>query len=239
LAITSAIARHTLRSVSRTDTGWAAKGSGGGRPFLGVAVSSSVDRDDTTQGERTVGKIIISTNASLDGVVQDPTGEEGFDRGGWFVGDDLGAWSKVSFEEALAAEALLLGRQTDAWFASRWLSRPGEFADRLNNMPKYVVSSTLAQVKWGKGTVLNGDLVEQVTKVRQDTEGDILLYASYRLGQTLIEHDLVDEVRLTVFPVVLGAGRRMFGETSGSKPWRLGNVRTIGDSLVHLTYRQG
>ena len=187
-----------------------------------------------------MGKIIISTNVSLDGVVQDPDGEEGFRLGGWFGqfgGKDLEAWAKVELEEVLGAEALLLGRRSDEWFASRWLSRSGEFADRLNSLPKYVVSSTLEEPKWNNSTVLKGDVVNEVSKLKQELDGDILVYASYQLGRALIEHDLIDELRLVVFPVVLGAGERLFGETSDKKPMRLVHARTVGDGLAFLTYQ--
>ena len=187
-----------------------------------------------------MGKIVISTNVSLDGVVQDPDGEEGFRLGGWFsqFGDkDLEAWAKVELEEALGAEALLLGRRSDEWFASRWLSRSGEFADRLNSLPKYVVSSTLEEPKWNNSTVLKGDVVNEVSKLKQELDGDILVYASYQLGRALIEHDLVDELRLVVFPVVLGAGERLFGETSDKKSLRLIHARTVGNGLAFLTYQ--
>ena len=189
-----------------------------------------------------MGKIVMSgpQNVSLDGVIQDPDGEEGFRLGGWFGqfgGRDLEAWAKVELEEALAAEALLLGRRSDEWFASRWLSRSGEFADRLNSLPKYVVSSTLEHPRWSNSTVLKGDVVNEVSKLKQELDGDILVYASYQLGRTLIEHDLVDELRLVVFPVVLGAGERLFGDTSDQKPMRLVHARTIGDGLAVLTYQ--
>ena len=186
-----------------------------------------------------MGKIVISTNVSLDGVVQDPDGKEGFRLGGWFGqfgGKDLQEWAKVSLEEALRAEALLLGRRSDEWFAERWSSRSGEWADRLNGLPKYVVSSTLEQPRWSNSTVLKGDVVEEVTKLKQELDGEILVYASYQLGRTLIEHDLVDELRLVVYPVVLGAGERLFGETREQKPMRLLDTRTIGDGLAFLTY---
>ena len=186
-----------------------------------------------------MGKIVISTNVSLDGVVQDPDGSEGFRLGGWFGkygGNDLEEWRKVSFDEALGAEAMLLGRRSDQWFAERWLSREGAWADRLNGLPKYVVSSTATEPEWGTGVVLNGDVVAAVAKLKRELDGDILVYASYQLGRTLIENDLVDELRLTVFPVVLGAGERLFGETSDTKPIRLVDTRTIGDGLTHLTY---
>jgi dihydrofolate reductase len=189
-----------------------------------------------------MGKLVISTNASLDGVVQDPDGGEGFRLGGWFGqfgGKDLEAWAKVELDEALGAEALLLGRRSDEWFAQRWLSRSGEWADRLNSLPKYVVSSTLEHPRWSNSTVLKGDVVNEVSRLKQELDGEILVYASYQLGRTLIDHDLVDELRLVVFPVVLGAGERLFGETSDTKSLRLLHLRTIGDGLASLTYEVG
>ena len=176
---------------------------------------------------------------SLDGVVQDPDGEEGFGRGGWFIqygGKDLEEWGKVEYAEALGTAALLLGRRSDEWFGARWASRPGEWADRLNSLPKYVVSSTLEDPKWTNVTVLKGTVVDEVTRLKQEIDGDIVVYASYQLGRTLIEHDLVDELRLTVFPVVVGAGERLFGETSGKKPFRLTGSQTVGNGLFFLTY---
>jgi len=187
-----------------------------------------------------MGKIVISTNVSLDGVVQDPDGAEGFRIGGWFGqfgGKDLEVWAKVSLDEALRTEALLLGRRSDEWFAARWASRTGEWAERLNALPKYVVSATLEDPKWTNTTVLKGEVVDEVTKLKQELDGDIVVYASYQLGRTLIEHDLVDELRLTVFPVVLGAGERLFGETSDMKPMRLVDMRTLGDGLAFVTYQ--
>jgi dihydrofolate reductase len=175
-----------------------------------------------------MGKIVISTNVSLDGVVQDPDGEEGFRLGGWFVqdgGKDLEEWGKVEYAEALRTAALLLGRRSDEWFGAR-----------LNSLPKYVVSSTLEDPRWTNVTVLKGNVVDEVTRLKQELDGDIVVYASYQLGRTLIEHDLVDELRLFVFPVVLGAGERLFGETSDKKPIRLVDSRTVGDGLAFLTY---
>ena len=186
-----------------------------------------------------MGKIVISENVSLDGVVQDPTGEEGFRHGGWFdqIGDkDREEWAKVELDEALGAEALLLGRRSDEWFAARWPSRTGEWADRLNSLPKYVVSSTLQEPKWSNSTVLKGDVVTEVSKLKQELDGDIVVYASIQLVHTLMEHDLVDELRLMIYPVVLGAGERLFGETSDKKPMRLVDTRTVGDGLAFLTY---
>ena len=187
-----------------------------------------------------MGKIVITTNASLDGVVQDPDGQEGFKLGGWFGqfgGKDLEEWARVETDEALRAEALLLGRRSEEWFATRWTSRTGEWADRLNSMPKYVVSSTLTEPRWGNSTVLKCDVVEEVSKLKQEIAGEILVYASYQLERTLIEHDLVDELRLVVFPVVLGAGERLFGQTGDKKPMRLVSAQTIGDDLAFLTYQ--
>jgi dihydrofolate reductase len=189
-----------------------------------------------------MGKIVISgpQNISLDGVVQDPTGEEGSRLGGWFVqfgGKDLEEWSKIALDDALRAEAWLLGRRSYEYFGVRWRPRSGELADRLNSMPKYVVSSTLEEPDWNNSTILKGDVVTEVSKLKQQLDGEIVVPASYQLGRTLIEHDLADELRLVVFPVVLGAGERLFGEVSGIKPMRLVDARTIGDSLAFLTYK--
>ncbi|MGB6577217.1 MAG: dihydrofolate reductase family protein [Streptosporangiaceae bacterium] len=186
-----------------------------------------------------MGKIVISENVTLDGVVQDPTGEQGFRHGGWFgqVGDkDREEWAKVEFEEALGAEALLLGRRSDEYFGTRWTGRSGEWADRLNALPKYVVSSTLVNPEWSNSTVLTGDVVNEVSKLKQELDGEIVVYASRQLVHTLMEHDLVDELRLMVYPFVLGAGERLFGETSDKKSIRPLHARTVGDSLVYLTY---
>ena len=188
-----------------------------------------------------MGKIVVSENVSLDGVVQDPTGEEGFRHGGWFgqIADkDREAWAKMELDEALGAEALLLGRRSDEWFATRWLSRSGDWADRLNSLPKYVVSSTLEEPKWTSATVLRGDVADEVSKLKQELDGDIVVYASTQLVHTLMEHDLVDELRLTVYPVVLGAGERLFGATSDSRPLRLVSTQTVGDGLAFLTYER-
>jgi dihydrofolate reductase len=170
-----------------------------------------------------MGKIVISENVSLDGVVQDPTGDEGFRHGGWFsqVGDkDREEWAKIEFQEALGAEALLLGRRSDEYFGTRWTGRSGEWADRLNSLPKYVVSSTLVDPEWSNSTVLKGDVVNEVSKLKQELDGQIVVYASRQLVHTLMEHDLVDELRLMVYPFVLGAGERLFGETSDKKSIR-------------------
>ncbi len=184
-----------------------------------------------------MGRVVISENVSLDGVIQDPAGDEGFRLGGW-VGQikDREGVNKLTLDEALGTEALLLGRRSYEWFAARWSSRSGELADRLNSLPKYVVSSTLEEARWSNSTVLKGDVVDEVSKLKQELDGEIVVYASYQLGRTLIEHDLVDELRLFVFPVVLGDGERLFGETSDKKSVRLLGSRTVGDGLAFLTY---
>jgi dihydrofolate reductase len=186
-----------------------------------------------------MGKIVVSENVSLDGIVQDPTGEEGFRHGGWFseIGNqDRAAWAQLGLDEALGAAAFLLGRRSYEFLAARWPSRTGQWADRLNSMPKYVVSSTLEDPVWNNSTVLGRDVVKEVSKLKQELEGEIVVAASFRLVHTLIEHDLVDQLRLIVYPVVLGAGERLFGELSDKKPVRLIDTRTIGDGLAHLTY---
>ncbi|MFL5830442.1 MAG: dihydrofolate reductase family protein [Solirubrobacteraceae bacterium] len=188
-----------------------------------------------------MGKIVMSgpQNVSLDGVVQDPDGKEGFEVGGWFVefgGKDLEEWNKVALDEALRAEAWLLGRRSYDFFGARWRPRSGELADRLNGMPKYVVSSSLQDPDWNNSIVLIGDVVTEVSKLKQELDGEIVVPASYRLGRTLIEHDLVDELRMVIFPVVLGAGERLLGEHGDKKPMRLVDTKTIGDGLVLLSY---
>lgn len=190
-----------------------------------------------------MGKIVISTNVTLDGVVQDPDGQEGFELGGWFhqfVSKDLEDWTANETEEALGVKALLLGRRSFEWFASR---RPSQdvrvsrkWADRMNSLPKYVVSSTLEHPQWSNTTVLNGDAVKEISELKRKVDGEILVYGSYQLVRTLIEQSLADELRLVVFPVVLGTGLRIFDETSDKKPLHLVNTRKIGDGLVFYTY---
>ena len=186
-----------------------------------------------------MGKIVISENVSLDGVIQDPAGDEGFRVGGWVgrVGDrGREEAAKVLLDEVLGAEALLLGRRSYEFFARRWPSRSGELADRLNSLPKYIVSSTLEAPAWNNSTVLKGDVVAEVSKLKQRLNGELVIYASFRLVRTLLEHDLVDELRLMIYPVVLGAGERLFGEISDKKPLRLLDARIVGGDLAFLTY---
>jgi len=189
-----------------------------------------------------MGKIIISENISLDGVIQDPTGLDRPGRGSWFttVGDkDRELWARTEFEEAMGAAALLMGRRSYEWFvAVGWESRDGEWADRLRALPKYVVtSSALDGPGWSNSMVLTGDVVTAVSKLREQVDGEIVVYGSGRLAHTLIEHDLVDELRLVTYPIVVGAGERLFGETRSAKPMRLAGSRTIGDGLAFLTYQ--
>ena len=186
-----------------------------------------------------MGRIVVSDNASLDGVIQDPAGDEGFRVGGW-VGliKDSPELAKLALDEALGAEALLLGRRSYEWFAARWPSRTGELADRLNGLPKYVVSSTLERPAWNNSTVLNGDVATEVPKLKHELGGDIVVPASFQLVRTLLEHDLVDELRLKIFPVVLGAGERLFGETSDKKPLRLVDNRTVEGGVAYLVYER-
>jgi dihydrofolate reductase len=184
-----------------------------------------------------MGKIVVSDNVSLDGVIQDPAGDEGFRLGGW-VGliKDSPQLNRLALDEALGAEALLLGRRSYEWFAARWPSRSGELADRLNSLPKYVVSSTLQDPDWNNSTVLKGDVLHEVSKLKQELNGEIVVPASFQLVRTLIEHDLVDELRLRIFPVVLGDGERLFGETSDKKRMRLVDTQTVADGIAFLTY---
>ena len=188
-----------------------------------------------------MGTIIVSENVTLDGVVQDPAGTEGFGRGGWVgrVGDrGREEAAKALLDEALGAEAQLFGRRTYEFLAARWPSRSGELADRLNAMPKFVVSSTLKAPGWNNSTVLGGDAVMEVSKLKEQLRGEIVVPGSIGLVRTLIEHDLVEELRLMIYPVVLGDGERLFGKTSGKKPMRLVDSRTLDDGLVYLTYQR-
>jgi dihydrofolate reductase len=186
-----------------------------------------------------MGKIVASDNVSLDGVVQDPAGDEGFRLGGW-VGKitDRPELAKLTLEEALGTSALLLGRRSYQWFAARWPSRSGELADRINTMPKYVLSSTLEDTDWTNSTVLTGDVVDEVSRLKKELNGEIVIWASFQLMRTLMEHDLVDELRLKIYPVVLGAGERLFGETSDKKPMHLIGAQSVDGEVVLLTYER-
>jgi dihydrofolate reductase len=186
-----------------------------------------------------MGKIVISENVSLDGVVEDPTGAEGLSVGGWFFETDRGAdGEKFTLDKTLGTAALLLGRRSYELFAATWPSRGGELADKLNGLPKYVVSSTLEDPDWNNSTVLNGDVVDEVSRLKQELNGEIVVLGSPQLARTLIEHDLVDELRLMIYPVVLGAGARLFGAISDKKPVRLVDSQTVGDGIAILTYER-
>jgi dihydrofolate reductase len=193
-----------------------------------------------------MGKIAITKFVSLDGVVQDPGLFGDFKHKGWGFDIDRGedgAQSKLPLavlryllDEALDTETLLLGRITYEELASVWPARDGELADRLNSMPKYVVSSRLERPEWNNSTVLTGDPVEEVSRLKRELDGDIVVPGSIRLTRTLIEHDLADELRLLMYPVVLGAGDRLFGELPDKKPLRLVDTQTLGDGIAFLTY---
>jgi dihydrofolate reductase len=184
-----------------------------------------------------MGKIVATEYVSLDGVVEAPGGGEDFEHAGWSFEVDRGEeFEKFKLDETLNAEALLLGRVTYDGFAAVWPSMEGELADKFNAMPKYVVSSTLADPEWNNSTVLEGDVMEEVSRLRQAPGGDIVVHGSPQLVQTLLEHDLIDELRLMVFPVVLGKGKRLVGETSDKKRLRLTDSRTVGDGIAILVY---
>jgi len=184
-----------------------------------------------------MGRIVVTEFVSLDGVMEAPGGED-FKYPAWsfdFARGEEG--DRFKLDEAMESEALLLGRVTYEGFAKAWPSREGAFADKFNSMPKYVVSSTLENPEWTNTTVLTGDVVENVSKLREETEGDIYVHGSCQLAQTLIDNDLVDELHLMVFPVVLGTGKRLFGETSDKKPLRLTDSKTVGDGICILVYQ--
>ena len=184
-----------------------------------------------------MGRIVVTEFVSLDGVMEAPGGGESFRHGGWTFEIERGdEGNKFKLDETMSSAALLLGRRTYQGFAEAWPSREGEFADKFNTMPKYVVSSTLDEPAWNNSTVLRGDIAEEVTKLRRQQEGDIVVHGSARLVQTLLEHDLVDELRLMVFPVVLGDGKRLFGDTSDKKRLRLVDSKVVGDGVAILVY---
>jgi len=186
--------------------------------------------------EEQVGRIVVTEFVSLDGVMQAPGGEE-FKYPGWSFEFDRGEdGDQFKLDETRASEALLLGRVTYEGFAGAWPSRDGEFADKFNSMPKYVVSSTLESPEWNNTTVLNGDVVEEVTKLKQNVDGDIVVHGSAQLVHALVDNDLVDELRLMVFPVVLGSGKRLFGETSDKKALKLADSKAVGDGVAILVY---
>jgi dihydrofolate reductase len=183
-----------------------------------------------------MGRIVVTEFVSLDGVMEDPGGSESFKHGGWSFEIDRGEGMTFKLEETMATDALLLGRVTYEGFAEAWPSRDGEFADKFNSMPKHVVSSTLERPEWNNSTVLEGDLAAGVAKLKEQYEGEVVVHGSARLVQALLADDLVDELRLMVFPVVLGSGKRLFGETADKKRLQLVGTRTVGDGVLILTY---
>ncbi|MDP9259076.1 MAG: dihydrofolate reductase family protein [Actinomycetota bacterium] len=183
-----------------------------------------------------MGRIVVTEFISLDGVVEDPGGSENFKHGGWSFAMSSEDGMQFKLDETRSSAALLLGRVTYEGFAEAWPSRDGDFADKFNSMPKYVVSSTLEHADWNNSTVLKGDLAESVARLKRDQEGDIVVHGSARLVQGLLEHDLVDELRLMLFPLVLGAGLRLFGETSDKKTLRLASSKVVGDGVLILVY---
>ncbi len=186
-----------------------------------------------------MGRIVVSENISLDGVNEDPTGEEGFAHGGWFgeISDkDREAWAEFGHEEAVASEAMLLGRHSYDYLAARWPSRTGEWAERLNSMPKYVVSSTLTDPVWNNTTVLHGDARAEVEKLKGSVAGDIFVAGSGQLVRSLLEHGLVDELRMLVFPFLLGGSHALLRETNDKHPLRIVEVRKVGEGLALLSY---
>lgn len=183
-----------------------------------------------------MGRIVVTEFISLDGVVEDPGGAESFKHSGWSFQIDRGDGDAYKLEETLATDALLLGRVTYEGFAEAWPSRDGEFADKLNAIPKYIVSSTLEQPEWNNSTVLDGDLASNVATLKERYDGDVVVHGSAQLVQGLIEQDLVDELHLMVFPVLLGSGKRLFGDTSDLKRLELVDTKTVGDGVLILTY---
>jgi dihydrofolate reductase len=208
---------------------------------LGDAVPPRDTRTDSghvNDKEDRVGRIVVTEFVSLDGVMEAPGGGEDFKHGGWSFEISRGdEGDQFKLDETMSSEALLLGRRTYEGFAAAWPSREGEFADKFNTMPKFVVSSTLEDPDWNNSTVLKGDVAKEVAKLRREMDGDIVVHGSARLVQTLLEHDLVDELRLMVFPLALGSGKRLFGETSDKKPLRLVDSKIVGDGVVILTYQ--
>jgi dihydrofolate reductase len=184
-----------------------------------------------------MGRIAVTEFISVDGVIEDPGGAEGFKHSGWSFEFDRGdEGNQFKLDETMASDALLLGRVTWEGFAKAWPEREGEFADKFNSMPKYVVSSTLSDPEWTNTTVLKGDLGEAVSEVKDRHDGDIVVHGSAQLVVELLERDLVDELRLMVFPVVLGTGKRLFGETTDKKPLKLADSKLVGDGVAIMVY---
>ena len=186
-----------------------------------------------------MGRIVVTEFVSLDGVMEDPGGAEDFKHGGWSFEISRGdEGDKFKLDETMASDALLLGRVTYEGFAKAWPTREGEFADKFNSMPKYVVSSTLRTPEWNNTTVLEGELADEVAELKEKHTGDIVVHGGAQLVHALLENDLVDELRLMVFPVVLGSGKRLFGELSDKKRLRLRDSKVVGDGVALLFYER-
>jgi dihydrofolate reductase len=182
-----------------------------------------------------MGKLVVSQFITVDGVVEDPGGSEGSSLGGWAFQFDRGAdGDQFKLDEVMAASALLLGRRTYEGFAEAWPSREGEFADKFNNMPKYVVSSTLERPRWNNTTVVGAEVPAAIKRIRDEVDGDILVNGSVQLVRELIDRDLVDELRLMVFPTVIGGGLRLFPDGGTSHPLRLTESREAGETLITI-----
>ena len=184
-----------------------------------------------------MGRIVVTEFVSLDGVMEDPGGAEDFEHGGWSFEFDRGeAGNKFKLDETLASDALLLGRVTYEGFAAAWPQREGEFAEKFNQMPKYVVTSSPSELEWSNSTAVDGDLGEEVARIRERHDRDVVVHGSAQLAQELLDRELVDELRLMVFPVVLGSGKRLFGETNDKKQLQLVDSEVVGDGVAILTY---
>jgi dihydrofolate reductase len=180
-----------------------------------------------------MGKVVVSQFISVDGVVEDPGGSESWERGGWAFRFDRGdEGNKFKLDEVMASDALLLGRATYEGFAEAWPSRTGEFADKFNGMPKYVVSTTLQDPEWNNTTVIAGDVPAAVARLKQEFDGDILVNGSVQLVQALAEDGLIDEYRFMVFPTVLGGGKHMFGETPAAAALKLVDAKPAGETFI-------
>jgi dihydrofolate reductase len=185
-------------------------------------------------------RLVVSEFVTLDGVMEDPGGGEDFEHGGWAFQFERGAdGEKFKLDETLDAGALLLGRRTYEGFAKAWPDMTDEvgFADKMNSMPKYVVTSTLDELSWSGSDRIDGDVVEEVSRLKQEDGGDILVAGSAQLAQTLVQHDLVDELRLMVYPIVLGSGKRLFADGGAPKSLRLVESKAVGDGVLILVYR--
>jgi len=184
-----------------------------------------------------MGRIVVTEFISLDGVIEGPGGDEDYKHVGWTFEFNRGEeGDQFKLDETRNSAALLLGRRTYEGFAAAWPSREGEFADLFNSMPKYVVSTTLYNAEWNNTTVLKN--IDDVRRVKDEVDGDIVVHGSAQLVQSLVENDLVDELRLMVFPIILGTGKRLFGDTSDKKPFQLTDTKTVGDGVSILTYRK-